>query len=175
MEKNKVWDDYQEYLESAEWKKKREAALHRCRECVVCGNETHLVVHHLRYKNSKGKSILGKETKKDLVTLCWDCHTKLHKQYGRGASFGIDEIVKASVEYENERDEKKLGFKLCFTNGDLLNIDIEAKIKIEEAMESNSKISIFGNATIPLDKIVYIIREDTYQSNIVKLPNEDPF
>lgn len=66
---------YHEYLQSEEWKQKREKR--KCAdlyECAICGSQTALNVHHLNYDNVGNEDI---ET--DLITLCHKCHAMLHR------------------------------------------------------------------------------------------------
>lgn len=66
--------DYVEYLQSPEWKIKRQVALerdgHRCKLCV---GTMDLQVHHASYKR-----IGTPQEVNDLVTLCGTCHAKFH-------------------------------------------------------------------------------------------------
>jgi len=63
------WRLYRLYLQSPQWRRKREARLildrHRC---VKCNAMRRLEVHHLSYRN------VGNEPMDDLRTLCKDCH-----------------------------------------------------------------------------------------------------
>lgn len=70
----KRWDNYEDYLRSTDWRKKKEEAIkrdgHRCR---VCNGKTKLQVHHRTYAR------LYDEELSDLTTLCEKCHTIFHK------------------------------------------------------------------------------------------------
>jgi len=44
-----------------------------CPCCVYCGNPYNLHLHHV-VRRSQG----GQGSKENLITLCWECHTKLH-------------------------------------------------------------------------------------------------
>ncbi len=63
-----------EYLKSDAWKRKRYVVLRRDNwRCVYCGaRATH--VHHKRY----AKINIGKEPIDWLVSVCKDCHDRLH-------------------------------------------------------------------------------------------------
>ena len=67
---------HEEYLQSEWWKKMREERLKiDGYKCAWCGttNQDKLRVHHETYV------YLGCEDVEDLITLCDDCHGKLHK------------------------------------------------------------------------------------------------
>ena len=70
---------YVEYLQSPEWRAKREEALkenHRCSLCWTLGGP--LQVHHLNYDN------IGKENvEDDVTTLCRKCHEVIHNIDGK--------------------------------------------------------------------------------------------
>ena len=62
--------NYKEYLLSPEWQKVRTQRLKIDDfRCARCGSCEHLEVHHLNYRR-KGKE----DVRRDLVTLCRDCH-----------------------------------------------------------------------------------------------------
>ena len=69
---------YQDYLNSATWKKIRERKLTNggciCERCKKRGWKKQLNVHHKTYK-----LILGKETDQQLVILCKSCHDFIHR------------------------------------------------------------------------------------------------
>ena len=66
--------DYAAYIQSDAWKRKR---IVRLKEdgfsCQLCGAKTNLNVHHLTYKH------LGCERPDELMTLCRNCHAKVHE------------------------------------------------------------------------------------------------
>lgn len=68
---------YTEYLQSEEWKYKREEVfLSKWKLCQKCWSDQYLHIHHWTYLR------LWKEKMKDLFVLCWSCHKKLHEIYG---------------------------------------------------------------------------------------------
>jgi len=72
---------YDNFLNTDYWKSvankvKKEANY----ECVQCGAESNLEVHHLSYDNH-GKEHLYWKT--DLICLCTDCHSKMHSDDGQ--------------------------------------------------------------------------------------------
>ncbi len=69
---------YREYLETEHWQRKRREALrHYGHDCVLCGSEHRVHVHHRRYDN------LGEEPLSDLIVLCHKCHGDYHKSVRR--------------------------------------------------------------------------------------------
>jgi hypothetical protein len=85
--------EYKQYLKSDWWKVRRYSKVISIGTCEVCGSNKHLLVHHLNYNS------LGQERDSDLAVLCKGCHTRLHKQYGRGASFGVKVIKQEHDSY----------------------------------------------------------------------------
>jgi len=81
-----VSPEYRAYLLSPAWKKKSEARKKKDGyKCVICGSTKKLNVHHKTYKRVKtvkGK-IVATERMSDLVTLCSECHRKVHRRYTR--------------------------------------------------------------------------------------------
>ncbi len=67
-------EEYQRYLESADWQHLRQRVLrrdgHACRFCGARASE----VHHLTYAR------IFNETEYDLVAVCGACHEQLHPQ-----------------------------------------------------------------------------------------------
>jgi len=65
--------DYDQYIQSDEWKIKRAAALDHARNrCQVCNDGMNLHVHHRTYED------LGNEHIYDLTVLCRECHDLYH-------------------------------------------------------------------------------------------------
>jgi len=65
--------EYEKYLKSAHWLKKRMEALVRANyECQICESQVDLQVHHKTYDN------IGDEQDDDLIVVCEVCHTKHH-------------------------------------------------------------------------------------------------
>jgi 5-methylcytosine-specific restriction endonuclease McrA len=64
---------YELYLQTPEWKQRRQDALDRARKaCQLCNCTTTLEVHHRTYKRR------GFESDHDLIVLCRSCHEKHH-------------------------------------------------------------------------------------------------
>lgn len=67
---------YYQQLEHPLWLKKRNVILERDKhQCILCGSSSNLQVHHLRY--SEGKKA-WEYPNAALVTLCDECHQKVH-------------------------------------------------------------------------------------------------
>ena len=69
--------DYNEYIHSDEWKKKRILVAQReNHRCQMCGElvVVHYHIHHKTYAR------FGNEDLDDLMFLCEDCHIKLHRE-----------------------------------------------------------------------------------------------
>lgn len=85
--------DYQEYIQSPEWDKKRKQRLavdkYTCQNCGVTGKP--LDVHHKNYAR------LGRERMGDLESLCRPCHDLEHEAKNRLIVFSrwlVDRIKK---------------------------------------------------------------------------------
>lgn len=82
--------DYNGYMQSDAWKEKRHERMiidnHTCQCCGSHGTQTNeLQVHHFNYKN------IGEENvERDLVTLCKNCHTDLHRIMNRITGYDAD-------------------------------------------------------------------------------------
>lgn len=72
---------YNDYLQTQHWKKTRQEKIDHRDVCQVCGSNTSLHVHHKYYTDEHG-SILGRERKSQLVTLCNSCHKLVHHYFG---------------------------------------------------------------------------------------------
>lgn len=69
---------YAEYIQSAEWRTKRQEALTvHGTKCGVCGSTDRLEVHHLHYR-----TLFRESARDDLRVLCRDCHALTHEDQG---------------------------------------------------------------------------------------------
>jgi len=86
--KRKYKKDYNEYINSLEWYRKRMTVImqanHKCQQCGKREEDVGLEVHHLHYKTFRN------EKPEDMMALCPDCH-KI-----------ADEERKAKVKADNE-------------------------------------------------------------------------
>ena len=72
--KNEFYNWYHNYLLSPKWQKKRELVFKRAQYlCEGCGRNKATEVHHLNYHH------LGDELLFELVAVCDECHSKIHK------------------------------------------------------------------------------------------------
>lgn len=85
--------NYKNYLQSEQWREKREMVFRfNGRQCVHCGSEKRLHVHHVTYEN------LGNEKLEDLMVLCESCHAEEHKRLKK-------------INKYNHRDKKEVKYK----------------------------------------------------------------
>ena len=71
--------DYQDYINSDNWQRKRNERLALDRkQCVLCFSLTNLHVHHVTYER------LFKEKMSDLMTVCKSCHEVIHNRNFEG-------------------------------------------------------------------------------------------
>jgi hypothetical protein len=95
----RIGGDYKKYIRSPWWKKRRLQHLEREPNCILCGTDKGLQVHHIRY-TYKGQSVLFCERDEDLRTGCGRCHRKAH-YYKMEAIFTVegDEFRKMHYEF----------------------------------------------------------------------------
>lgn len=89
------------YLNSPEWKAKREQILkRRGNKCRACKSTENLHLHHITYAR------LGFELPKDLVILCKICHEKVHLL--GGGRKGLNRLINPKkVAKRKERNKRK--------------------------------------------------------------------
>ena len=68
-----IWNTYEEYLCSWQWQDKRKIVLSVKPNCDICGKKA-TTVHHKNYER------VGQEKMKDLQSLCYQCHLRIHKK-----------------------------------------------------------------------------------------------
>ena len=98
---------------------------------------------------------LGNETTKDIAVLCWDCHTKMHNYFGRGASFGWKEIKEFGLLFNKE--EKSM-YEVVLSSGYKFIIDSDTCDGIKTAVENNNKYfsTLYEYALLKIDDIALI-------------------
>jgi len=76
---------YSEYLNSLDWKNKRQKALdHYGNSCVLCDSNA-VDVHHRTYDRIYNEDV------SDLIVLCRDCHATHHKKLSKQVPKGFKE------------------------------------------------------------------------------------
>lgn len=82
QEQREWWEAYNRYLESPEWREKRELVLLRAHhQCEGCARFQARQVHHLRYPRNcfpGSEEWILKEKLFDLVAICDRCHEDVH-------------------------------------------------------------------------------------------------
>lgn len=74
INKNDFFKDYSVYLQSDEWRQKRQLVFSRCDNmCEGCGTRYAAEVHHLTYAHYKNEFLF------ELVGLCKECHHRIHQ------------------------------------------------------------------------------------------------
>lgn len=63
---------YYRYIKSTEWIEKSRKWREETGACEMCGATDSLQCHHLHYRT------VGKETREDIMVVCYECHCKLH-------------------------------------------------------------------------------------------------
>ena len=99
--------NYQEYLRSDQWKRKRDKRVIADGKCQICGRPFDLQVHHKTYEN------VPFEHAEDLITLCRECHQEVErrKNYpGANSNAIINHMLAEQFCKENEsRDYSEKG------------------------------------------------------------------
>ena len=73
--RNAFFADYDQYLKSEAWAKRRSLVLKRARGvCEGCAEQNPTEVHHRSYEH------VGNEFLFELVALCHSCHDRLHEE-----------------------------------------------------------------------------------------------
>lgn len=87
-------ESYDEYLKSNWWLQKRDYILQiRQKVCLICGSKKKIVVHHLNYFNFRN------ERDRDLILVCWNCHTDIHKDQCKKPEYNFSKTSKEDLEY----------------------------------------------------------------------------
>lgn len=121
--------DYDEYLKSPHWieirEKRKEIDNHKC---VLCEAVDNLNVHHITYDR------LGYERISDLITLCSNCHTKVH-------------YLKKIYQPKLERAEQEYRFK---ASKNVTEIADDYVSDVSQILASEI-LDYFGGETLPKD------------------------
>ena len=74
QQSNAWWDNYERYMDSEDWKKRRAKVLQRDQfTCQACLNREADQVHHISYKHGYAAPLF------ELISLCTVCHEHLHE------------------------------------------------------------------------------------------------
>lgn len=92
------FDSYSRYLDSKHWKSFSNKA--RKTRCFCCLSDRNLHVHHITYER------LGKEWLTDVVTVCSECHTTIHKMVKGRVALGIAHF-RLKIRIDKERRHRK--------------------------------------------------------------------
>ena len=84
--------NYRGYLKSEHWKTRRENFLKTNKFCFCCGSIAN-IVHHRNYGN------LGKEKNRDLILVCRDCHSEIHRLINEEGSKLKDAHIEVRANY----------------------------------------------------------------------------
>lgn len=138
--------DYNKYIETDEWHERSEQRkILDGYKCVICKSDKNLDVHHITYDRKGHEDI-----RHDLVTLCHDCHMKLHEEikYAEEINKKIRETDKENREIKHEqyllhlKDFYKLHKHLDYATGgsvDFLKNDVLEKYVPEWLAERGIK------------------------------------
>jgi len=87
-------EDYERYIRSAEWKNKSKAFIKlKNKKCERCGGSHNLQVHHIHY------TTFGKETLNEIEVLCYKCHQQADiERKQREAKKSFDRVDEACFE-----------------------------------------------------------------------------
>jgi hypothetical protein len=93
---------YQDFLNSDIWKRLKHFAMEKpeFQKCVICGNTKYIILHHRRYTNLHNIHSL-KKMSRDLVSLCRNCHEKVHvfnlSSKGDGLTSSVRKVKRKSL------------------------------------------------------------------------------
>jgi hypothetical protein len=67
-----LYDTYEQYLKSEDWKLVKEKYIRLDSVCDICGTDKALTLHHISYENC------GNEEPEEILCVCSFCHQDLH-------------------------------------------------------------------------------------------------
>ncbi len=153
----KKWANYEEYLQSAEWKALREEAKERAgRMCENCGANANLVVHHWRYPD-----LLTHDDLENLVTLCRPCHDDLHIDKIAGTREQYVKLIKDLTMRERQRnkavydrlaDLSQVTIKLCIGESLPQKLSIQRLDGVDAALAMQSIVILARHFDFSLDE-----------------------
>lgn len=104
--------------------------------CINCGNEKDVEFHHVI-----PKSLGGKNSKSNLVPLCYECHSKLH--FGTSKGINHSALTKAGLE---KAKKNKVKHHLISIEDITERIqDVDYKIDVGELLDIIFSVPIRGS------------------------------
>lgn len=144
--------DYDEFLNSGEWKEVAEMVKERDNhKCVICGSNENLNAHHLRYRADR----LDED---DIITVCSNCHQCLHNavdEIKKTAGSGVRQIFNEALSnividfYKKSFSKSNGNFEIC------KHTDF---IKLREILEQTIESQIYNFYVTP-DNNWYLVKD----------------
>lgn len=144
--------DYDEFLNSGEWKEVAEMVKERDNhKCVICGSDENLNAHHLRYRADR----LDED---DIITLCNNCHQYLHNavdEIKKTAGTGVRQIFNEALSnividfYKKSFSKSNGNFEIC------KHTDF---VKLREILEQTIESQIYNFYVTP-DNNRYLVKD----------------
>ena len=104
-----MYEAYEWYIGSKQWQEKRFQRMQiDNHKCVLCGSRYNLQVHHVDYGN------LGiEDLAEDLVTLCRNCHKRIHEFKDTPLQERIERKLKTAASKSLRRYVERLTVNFC--------------------------------------------------------------
>lgn len=144
--------DYDEFLNSDEWKEVAEMVKERDNhKCVICGSIENLNAHHLRYRADR----LDED---DIITVCGNCHQCLHNavdEIKKTAGHGVRQLFNEALSnividfYKKSFSKSNGNFEIC------KHTDF---IKLREILEQTIESQIYNFYVTP-DNNWYLVKD----------------
>ena len=131
--------NYDEYINSVEWEEKRQLRLRMDGfRCHKCGSAINLQVHHITYER------LGNELMGDLITLCRNCHKRLHDPEPLMVKETPDDRLRKSARYAGIDEEAFEIFLLTIAKFKtvLANLRFDRELELSDYSGGPTKIAI---------------------------------
>ena len=145
--KNSFWKrfkTYNNYLKSKEWIEIKKIYFgKRQKKCIGCGSKKRINVHHRSYNR------LGSVNEtKDLVTVCSDCHVKIHEiEKSKGVSVNKATTIVLGT-FKAKRRKKKIKKSVEKTNERLVKLRVLSEIEKKDKLIRDLRLKgINGNFT----------------------------
>ena len=133
-----ISDEYNEYLKSDKWRKKRSERLKIDNyTCQKCGSGRNLNVHHLNYKHLGNENVYD-----DLITLCETCHKEIEKRKKNE----IPAAIGALQQTDNVQQEVSSSFPPTISGGWIYSGIYYSQMPIDEFLINRSSRVVDGEA-----------------------------